>query len=358
MPGFDYGNARLRVMKSRLLSRRELEALTELGSIQSLTVALTKTPYRKAVETALARTTGMDCIIEALRNDLIDTTAKIRQFYSETAGELVSIVLRMYDIHNIKAILRGLGRNVPPGEISATLLPIGDIRYSLLSEVAYAPGPRAAIDLLASLNLTIARPLVSLRGERPGAETPEMELALDQWYFHETLKKMEAETQEEELIQSAMKLDADITNLLTVLRFVHAPTERRLLRERFGTEHFAALLVGPGKIPFAVLERASEESTLAGAVASMSKPPYDTTLQAGLEAFSRSNRLSDFEDQLQRLRLKWMSQWITKDPLGIGVLLGYLALKINENRNLRWIAKGINLELSKENLRSELVFAL
>jgi len=34
MYGYDYGNARLRVMKSRLLSRRELEALLDVESLQ------------------------------------------------------------------------------------------------------------------------------------------------------------------------------------------------------------------------------------------------------------------------------------------------------------------------------------
>ena len=40
MSDFDYGNARLRVMKSRLLSRQELEALAEAGSLNGLIAAL------------------------------------------------------------------------------------------------------------------------------------------------------------------------------------------------------------------------------------------------------------------------------------------------------------------------------
>jgi vacuolar-type H+-ATPase subunit C/Vma6 len=46
---------------------------------------------------------------------------------------------------------------------------------------------------------------------------------------------------------------------------------------------------------------------------------------------------------------------IPKDPLGIGVVLGYLALKLNEIRNLRWIAHGINSGLPVKIIRSELV---
>jgi V/A-type H+-transporting ATPase subunit C len=104
MTGFEYGNARLRFMKSRLLSRKEMEALIEVGSLQGLIAALTRTAYHKSVEAALTRWTGMECISEALHAELINTLGKIRKFYTGQPGELVAIVLRAYDIHNLKAI--------------------------------------------------------------------------------------------------------------------------------------------------------------------------------------------------------------------------------------------------------------
>ena len=52
MPSYDYGNARLRAMKSRLLSRPEMEALAQVGSVQALINALVKSAYRKAIEEA------------------------------------------------------------------------------------------------------------------------------------------------------------------------------------------------------------------------------------------------------------------------------------------------------------------
>jgi hypothetical protein len=48
MADYDYGNARLRVMKSRLLPRSELEVLAEAGSLDGLIAALTKTVYQKS----------------------------------------------------------------------------------------------------------------------------------------------------------------------------------------------------------------------------------------------------------------------------------------------------------------------
>jgi vacuolar-type H+-ATPase subunit C/Vma6 len=117
MAEFDYGNARLRAMKSRLLSRNELEALTEAGSLQGLISALSKNAYRQSVEAALTHTTGMDCIHVALRNDLIATLGKVRSFFHEQAEELVAMVLRAYDVHNLIAILRGLDKNASQSEI-------------------------------------------------------------------------------------------------------------------------------------------------------------------------------------------------------------------------------------------------
>jgi vacuolar-type H+-ATPase subunit C/Vma6 len=131
MAGFDYGNARLHVMKSRLLSRRELEALVESGSLKGLITGLTKTAYRKFIESALARLSGMACIVEALREELIRTVGGIGGFYSEEAAGGVAVVLRRYDVHNLKAILRGLSTNAPPGEILPILLPVGELKYDL-----------------------------------------------------------------------------------------------------------------------------------------------------------------------------------------------------------------------------------
>jgi vacuolar-type H+-ATPase subunit C/Vma6 len=49
-----------------------------------------------------------------------------------------------------------------------------------------------------------------------------------------------------------------------------------------------------------------------------------------------------------------MAEQIKKDPLGIGVVLGYVALKVNEVNNIRWITHGINLTLKPEAIRAEL----
>jgi vacuolar-type H+-ATPase subunit C/Vma6 len=249
-------------MKSRLLTRPELERLAEAGSVAGLVSALVKTAYRKPIESALTRFSGIDCIAHALREDLVDTFKKARSFFQAEAGAAVDTLLSGYDIQNLKAILRGLSRNVPPGEILNSLLPVGMFSTQQLSDLARSPGPRGVIDSLASLNLPQAQPLLRLRTGRPGAETQEMELALDQWYYQDALLSSSRKDPLPELLIAALQMEADLTNLFTVLRFVNNQDERKRLRERFGTDDLACLFVGPGKLSFAHLAQAGNQETL------------------------------------------------------------------------------------------------
>jgi V/A-type H+-transporting ATPase subunit C len=356
MSGYDYGNARLRARKSQLLTKRELDALAETASPQGLVSALIKTAYRKPVEAALARASGMNCIAEALRYDLVNTVGTVRAFFTGQAGEMAAIVVRAYDIQNLKAILRGLSKQATTGEILSILLPIGDLQSPVLAELASCPSPRAAIDVLASQGSVYAQPLLKLRGEKPGAGIPEMELALERWFFQETYQYLERVRRAGGLLFSAMQLEADIINLLTVLRFAHAPEERKFLREWLDADGFDHLFVGPGKVAFTTLAHAGSQDTVSAALEVLAETPYASALGVGLKAYAQSVLLSDFERQLKRFRLTWMSRQISSDPLGIGVLLGYVALKVNEVSNIRWIAQGTNLGLGAEAIRRGLEY--
>ncbi|MFZ5910603.1 MAG: V-type ATPase subunit [Chloroflexota bacterium] len=354
MPDYDYGNARLHAMKSRLLSSRELDMLVNAGSLQGLISSLTKTAYQKAVEGALTRTSGMDCIEDALRSDLENTVGKTQGFYTGSARKMVAIVLRAYDIHNLKAILRGLSKTVLAGEILKSLLPIGELKYNLLRELAGLHTPREAIDALASMGQPIAWPLVTLRTERPGAQLFELELALEQWHYRDARRSLRAENRLDDALANALTLEADLSNALTALRFAKEPAERDRLRDYFSDEHIEHLFIGPGRIPFDMLAETCHRDTVAAAVETLAGTALGPALQAGLERYEQSQRLSDIEKQLKRYRLKWMAGQMVKDPLGIGMLLGYIAVKTNEVGKIRWIAHGIDLGLNAETIRDEL----
>jgi len=106
--GYEYANARIRAMKSRLLDRRELEELAGKLDIESVINQLEETPYREEIEDASVKYTGIACVEYALRRSLSNTFRLIlSSVKGEDAQTLMQIFLNRWDIQNIKTILRG-----------------------------------------------------------------------------------------------------------------------------------------------------------------------------------------------------------------------------------------------------------
>ncbi|HXV99576.1 MAG TPA: V-type ATPase subunit, partial [Anaerolineae bacterium] len=75
--GYDYGNARLRAMRSRLLKEADYSNLLAKGNLEELINALAETPYKEDIEIALTRRAGVQCIFEAVRANLTRTLQQI-----------------------------------------------------------------------------------------------------------------------------------------------------------------------------------------------------------------------------------------------------------------------------------------
>jgi vacuolar-type H+-ATPase subunit C/Vma6 len=183
-----------------------------------------------------------------------------------------------------------------------------------------------------------------------------MELALDQWRFREAHASLVRFGQSAESLSLALDIEADLVNLITALRFAHAPAERQVLYKRLGKEGISRLFVDPGQLSLELLEQAGQQDTVENAVEILGGTHYEIPLRQGLENYAQSGRLSDFEKQLRRFYLRQMAQLIIKDPLGIGVPLGFFALKISEVTNIRWIARGIGMGLKADAIKAELEF--
>ena len=177
-----------------------------------------------------------------------------------------------------------------------------------------------------------------------------MEVALDHWYFDTVLAGAGGTT-----LREAVALEADVTNMLTALRLVGVPDAAAILRERLGAADVTRLFVGPGHIPSALLAEAAHQESIPEAVDTLAATTYGGTLTGALQAYAASARLSVFERALTQRQLHYAAGLLAHDPLGIGVLLGYAALKTNEVANLRAIAQGLMLGEKPDRIRSELV---
>lgn len=356
MSGYEYGNARLRAMRSRLLTRQEILQMAGASSIAELIGFLSKTPYRRSLEVALIQQSMLDNLYEALHRDFIETICKISRFYEGSERKLVDQVLKRYDIDNLKTILRGISRHASRSEIESTLLPVGITSQTVFSELFRAGSYREAIDILATIGHPFAQPILILRAERPGADLFEMEIALDRWYFQEAARMLKSEQDGTQLVLDALRLDVDISNLLMMLRFVGNPAEQQRLKTRLGKWGLEDILSGPGVLSTEQLTSVYQARNIKSAVDLLGDTPYALTLREGLRAYERTHQLSEIEKSLRQHQLRWLAWKIAKDPLGIGVFLGFLALKTNEIANLRRVARGVQLKQSPEAIRAALEF--
>ena len=195
--------------------------------------------------------------------------------------------------------------------------------------------------------------LLELQGNSPNAPISEIELVLEKWVFSKGPNSPAESAQDASVLKASLELEADLINLVTALHYVNHPVERDNLRHQLHE-----LFVTPGSLPPDVLTKLASQDSYQDAASMLQETTYSKAFQAGLEAYQRSGLVSEFEVHLRRYRLNWLSSQILRDPLGIGVPLGYLALKINEISNLLWISRGAALKLDPKLIRENLEFAV
>lgn len=338
MAGFEYGNTRLRGMKSRLLTRSDLLALAGLGSVERLLNALTETVYRTAVEAAMLQFSGLVCLNRALQDDLIRQGQALRGYFDGAAARQVSWALRRYDLHNLKTILRGVAQQQRASLMLETLLPLGDLVLDELTLLASAGDMQGVVDLLATWRSVFARPFLTqdvlpltLFGR---------ELQLEQWYVAALLNAPDTRRTR---LRERVRLEADVANVQTALRLVGVANLVPMLQQQLGDAPLETLFVGPGQIPKRTLLALLKQPDVPTAVGLLDGSPLAETLAAGLADYRQTGWLSTLELALQRFLLEDARRLIVRDALGIGVLIGYLALKTAEISNLRVIGYGLAL---------------
>jgi ATP synthase A1 C subunit len=337
MSDFDYGNPRLRAMKARLLTTHDLESMAESTSLEALIAALSKTPYQEKIKEALSHTHGIECIQLALRLDLLKLTYLLQTYYPGKAGDAIGTLLWDYDIQNIKAILRGLTLMLPLEDILSALLPAGVISEPVLHRLAHSANIGDALSTIVTLQLPFSSSILKSISTEDSPDPKTLEAALENWYFTYALEQTDHLSREDaKILRHYFQTQADHINLSLVLRMVGNPIQAERLEQKL-----MGLMVHSGSLSLDFLKELLKQENLDQAVELCNKTAYYSVLQTGLRNSKLSAKRSQIEDALRLSLLNWAAKLIPEHPLGIGVPLGYLTLKRNEVRNLRWISLGI-----------------
>jgi vacuolar-type H+-ATPase subunit C/Vma6 len=180
-----------------------------------------------------------------------------------------------------------------------------------------------------------------------------MELVLERWYYRAAISS--AVGSDTSALRQSLRVGADVANILTALRLVGLPESATFLRQRYNADDATPLFIGPGSVSFALLADAAGQQSMRRAVQKLSGTSFGALLEGALGHYSATERLSEFEDALVHHQLKHARSLLVSDPLGIGVMIGYVALKTTEINNLHRIALGLDLNEKPDQIRSELI---
>ena len=346
---YEYVGARIRGMKSRLLQRKELEALGAKLDISSLIDELENTPYRPDLEDASVRHTGLACVEEALRRNLGKTFRLIFSFVKgEDAETLINIFLNKWDIQNIKTILRGKNIQEVPEEIAESLAPAGALNDATLTELIKQPDVKAVIDLLATWGIEYARPLTQhLKEYSETRDLVVLEYALDKFYYDHALHAVAGDSYDEGIIRGIVRTEIDVTNIKNILR---------IIRDKIELEDPQYYFIRGGKeLDVDKISALTKTRTMDGVTKQLANTSYDFLARLPDE-YIAAEKISPFEKELDKFVLQKALSLFSGDPLSLALVIGYLWAKLNEITNIRIIAMCKTEYVPEKEVMEELVF--
>jgi V/A-type H+-transporting ATPase subunit C len=357
--GYGYGNARLRAMRSRLLTETVYSDLLAKARIEEVITALTETPYKDDVEAALVRVGGVRCVFESLRANLTLTLRQVREFFEGEPRTLVDILLRRWDRHNLLAVLRGQSQEVSPEVVLSAVVPVGQLDQVSLREIARQTALKAAIDLMATWRLPYA-PVLRRVQARTGTvpDLDQLEIALNRFHYASLRETLGQGDGNRAIVAEHVQVEIDLVNVSTVLRLARLPGIAALVRQRYKANDVGPLLIEPGghlRTEWLV-QLVAEANELEDVVRGLSDTRYGPALEAGWRRYqTEESNFAVLERELERWQAKQTAAMFTRNPLSIAIPIGYLGCKEVEVANLRLVAQAVALDMNREQVRRDLI---
>jgi vacuolar-type H+-ATPase subunit C/Vma6 len=350
---FGYANARMRARRSRLYGPTDFAAMRNLQSLDELFHLMRRGLYGPDLDEALAIYSETEAIGVAVQRFFARETRKVAGFFGDRFQPLIGLVVRRLTLDTVKVALRGQVLGAAGEQVLHLMMPTVDLGLAELQELVRAEGPKTMLDLLATWHLPYAAPLLVAWAEGGGTAAgerilPHLELALDVWHYADALPVAEDFKKIGKALVSTLRREVDALNILTGMR---------LAGEMASDDELAQWLIPGGR-----LNRATLADRLYGHGPDVwrdafRETPYGPPVARGFLAYDKTGRLSSVGHEMERFLLREAVNEYIRDPLGIGVAIGYLAMLRSEAINLRAIANGLALGAGRRLMEEALLLA-
>ncbi len=339
MIGYDYGNARLRAMRSNLLGLSDYAALVTVGSFDAFLGALHATPYQADIEAAMTRERGLRAVDEAIRRNLARTLRAMRSFYADEPARLVALLVRRWDVRNLRSLLRVHARLRPPESVATDLIAAGDLTEAELSQLAAAPGLRALVDLMVAWELpdrsAARRVLRQLPGFDSTGDVALMERTLFQ-AWGEGLSEQLTGLPDDNGLALVLRSELDLSNVLAVVRYWEASGSGESVPPDLTDE-----LTFGGRVPVGMLAAAGHHRERTEVAQALAGAPGLPGWDAALHRWAEHGATTLLVEELSRILTTTAVGLFTSDPLDSSIPTAFTFAKEAEAQNVRLVARGV-----------------
>ncbi|MFH1151024.1 MAG: V-type ATPase subunit [Actinomycetota bacterium] len=343
-----YVNARVRGMRSHLLTRDFFMRLVEADNFEALHALLEQTIYRREVNEAFLLNPVRPDYDQALTLNLIAAFRKILDAVGGDPRRLVNILLSRYDVQNIKSVLRGKHGDATTSEITNILVPVGSLRLEQLEVLAGQREIRDVINTMQSQQMKYARPLIDAYPDftKKDHDLAVLELALDKYFYRDAIEQLKGKGTNTEMVRQMLVGEVDMRNISTLVR---------IRGVRLDDEEVENLRIPGGALSadeFLHLDRLGD---IVRIVSDYPDPRYRKVLQKALAEYQEIDLVA-FDRELEHEMTRRGAAMSNLDVLSIGVIIGFMWQKNNEVINLRILLRGKAMDRPQAQIRSDLFF--
>jgi V/A-type H+/Na+-transporting ATPase subunit C len=348
--GRDYGysNARVRGMKSRLLSKSFFDQFMECPDLNATIRALSETEYGPDLESKLLHGQTFAAVDDALKTNMVRTYQKVLKVVNGEGRFIVSTMLGRWDLFDIKTILRGKHMHLEPERIVESLIAAGEFTPVELDALAQLEDVRSVVDTIAIWGVPYAAPLRKVMRQYVASDNlAVLELALDSYYAEWASQRLRNRRQNYQLAARVFAAQTDSTNLVTAFRLLKADME--------GEDKVALFLPGGKDVSLDLFRQLTSLSDIDEVLDRLKRTPYGQSLEGASLSYIETGSIAVLERVLEDYVVRRALATSHADPLGAGVLISYLWAKQNEVTNLRIIVKGTSVGMPPDRMRGELI---
>ena len=338
-----YVAARAKSRRQKLADRARLRQLIS-QSPEQLTVAVGEIGYRSEIDLYAGQMTGGDLVEAALTHNLEHELEKMLSLCSGKIRGIVETYTSRFEYYNAKVVLRSVVNQVELEKVAHSILPeLNDINTPWLKIIENSDDLRSAVVQMRRKSFGS-----DLNAVADDARLSDYEDALDRHYFKNAIKSLNGKNPANRFLKELLAAEIDHRNLMNLL-------EAQQVGISF--DEIVPMLIPGGRL---IPTRAFSSIGAGGLDAAMDLlrgsnrfdyPAFEAILSESKEMNSLDPVVTWFKEREHNI-MKRMSYL---HPVSALPIIHYVAMKVQEVNDLRFIVRGRIAGLSVEVIEAHIL---